>query len=139
MLASWVALGVGIFAFLIGLWNATMELNEKGYYFTLLFFGLFAAVSLQKSTRDRMEHIPVSDTYFGLCWFAFITAITLLVIGLWNANLLLSEKGFYGIAFFLALYASISVQKNVRDLSFSDAGDEVELIDQNDIRLEKTP
>ncbi|MBN2825876.1 MAG: hypothetical protein JXQ76_11160, partial [Campylobacterales bacterium] len=91
ILASWVALGVGVFGFLIGLWNATMELNEKGYYFTLLLFGLFSAVSLQKSTRDRLEGIPVGDSYMGLCWFAFITAITLLVIGLWNANLMLSE------------------------------------------------
>ncbi len=31
--------------------------------------------------------------------------------------MLLNEKGFYGISFFLSLYASISVQKNIRDLA----------------------
>jgi uncharacterized membrane protein YiaA len=40
--ASWAALLIGITAFIIGLWNADMELNEKGYYFTVLLFGLFS-------------------------------------------------------------------------------------------------
>ena len=35
--ASWVAVFAGILGFIIGLWNATtMQLNEKGYYFTVL-------------------------------------------------------------------------------------------------------
>lgn len=46
--ASWAALLLGGGAYLVGLWNAEMLLNEKGYYFTLLLFGLFASVSLQK-------------------------------------------------------------------------------------------
>jgi len=45
--ASWVAMGVGIIGYLIGLFRAEMQLNEKGYYFTVLMFGLFA-VSLYK-------------------------------------------------------------------------------------------
>ncbi|RYZ19508.1 MAG: hypothetical protein EOO16_19760, partial [Chitinophagaceae bacterium] len=36
---SWLALAAGFFAFIIGLWNADMQLNEKGYYFTVLLFG----------------------------------------------------------------------------------------------------
>lgn len=46
--ASWAALAVGVIAYLIGLYNADMQLNEKGYYFTVLAFGLFASISLQK-------------------------------------------------------------------------------------------
>lgn len=38
---------------LIGLFNAGMQLNEKGYYITELIFGLYAAVSLQKAVRSR--------------------------------------------------------------------------------------
>lgn len=49
--ASWVALILGVGAYSIGLWNAAMQLNEKGYYFTVLMYGLFAAVSVQKNTR----------------------------------------------------------------------------------------
>ncbi len=119
--ASWTALFVGAIAYLIGLWNATMGLSEKGYYFTLLMFGLFAAVSLQKSVRDRMENIPVSNIYFGLCWTAVIMSLTLLTIGLWNADLLLSEKGFYGMSFCLSLFAAVAVQKNIRDLAAFEA------------------
>lgn len=113
--ASWLALGVGIVSYCVGLWNAEMMLNEKGYYLTVLLYGLFAAISVQKVVRDRMEGIPVTDIYYGLSWFSALTAILLLVIGLWNASLLLSEKGFYGIAYLLSLFAAITVQKNTRD------------------------
>jgi uncharacterized membrane protein YiaA len=113
--ASWIALGAGMIGFLVGLWHAQMLLNEKGYYFTVLMFGLFAAVSVQKSVRDRLEGIPVTDIYYGLCWFSTILSIILLVIGLWNATLLPSEKGFYAFAFMLALFGVIAVQKNIRD------------------------
>ncbi len=113
--ASWVALGAGLLGYLIGLWRAEMLLNEKGYYFTILMFGLFSVVSLQKSVRDRLENLPVTDLYYGLCWFATILSIVLLVIGLWNASLLPSEKGFYAFAFLLAMFGSIAVQKNTRD------------------------
>ena len=113
--ASWAALFIGSLAYLIGLWNATMQLNEKGYYFTLLLFGLFSAVSLQKSVRDRLEGIPVTNIYYGLSWVSVMAAIMLLTVGLWNASLALSEKGFYGMAFLLSLFAAIVVQKNTRD------------------------
>lgn len=115
-MAAWAVLGVAIIAYLIGLWNASMQLNEKGYYFTILLFGLFAAVSLQKTVRDRQEGWPVSSLYYGMCWAACIAAVILLVIGLWNATLLLSEKGFYAISFIMAMFAAVTVQKNVRDL-----------------------
>lgn len=113
--ASWVALGAGMAGFLIGLFRAEMALNEKGYYFTVLMFGLFAVVSVQKSVRDRLEGIPVTDIYYGLSWFSTILAIVLLVIGLWNATILPSEKGYYAFSFLLALFGAISVQKNTRD------------------------
>lgn len=38
--ASWIALGTGMIGYLIGLFRADMLLNEKGYYFTVLMFGL---------------------------------------------------------------------------------------------------
>ena len=113
--ASWIALGAGMLGFLIGLWRAEMQLNEKGYYFTVLMFGLFAVVSVQKSVRDRLEGIPVTDIYYGLSWFCTILAVVLLTIGLWNATILPSEKGYYGFSFLLALFGAIAVQKNTRD------------------------
>lgn len=116
--ASWFALLTGMVAYCIGLWNVGMELNEKGCYFTILLFGLFSVVSVQKSVRDRLEGIPVTDMYYGISWFTTIASITLLVIGLWNAEIDLSEKGFYGMSFTLALFAAVAVQKNTRDVKF---------------------
>lgn len=121
--ASWMAVLIGMVSYCIGLWNAVMELNEKGYYFTILLFGLFSVVSVQKSVRDRQEGIPVSDMYYGISWFTTIASITLLVIGLWNANLDLSEKGFYGMSFTLSLFAAIAVQKNTRDIQYLDSNE----------------
>ena len=115
MATSWVALASGMIGFLIGLWDAQMLLNEKGYYFTVLMFGLFAVVSVQKAVRDKLENVPVTDIYYGICWFATILSISLLAVGLWNATLLPSEKGFYAFSFLLALFGAVAVQKNIRD------------------------
>lgn len=114
--AAWLALVLGMSAYLIGLFNAEMLMIEKGYYFTLLLFGLFAAVSVQKAVRDRMEGVRVTNIYYGLSWFAVLAALSLTTIGLWNAKMALSEKGFYGMTLVLCLFAAVTVQKNVRDL-----------------------
>lgn len=114
--ASWVALIVGITAFIIGLWNAAMQLNEKGYYFTVLMFGLFAAISVQKAVRDQIEGIPVTALYYGIAWFSTLLTIVLLTVGLWNADLQKSEKGFYAMSFVLSIFAAVVVQKNTRDM-----------------------
>lgn len=113
--ASWIALGAGVIGYLVGLFRAEMLVNEKGYYFTVLMFGLFGVISLQKSVRDRLENIPVTDLYYGICWFATLLSITLLTIGLVNAAILPSEKGFYAFSFLLSIFGAITVQKNTRD------------------------
>ncbi len=119
-IASVAALLVGVGAYFIGLYNAPMALNEKGYYLTIILFGLFSVVSLQKTVRDKMEGVPTTKAYFLASGVATASAIVLLVIGLLNAELLLSEKGFFGMAFTLSLFAAITVQKNVRDSEMFD-------------------
>jgi uncharacterized membrane protein YiaA len=121
--ASWLALLVGAITYVSGLWNAQMLLNEKGYYFTLLMYGLFAAVSLQKSVRDRLEGIKVTGIYYGLCWVSLLLSVTLLGIGLVNASLTASEKGFFAMGFLMSLFAAVAVQKNVRDIALADDSD----------------
>lgn len=114
-IATSACLIASICAYIIGLWNAQMELNEKGYYLICLLFGLFSAISLQKAIRDKAEGLFVSDKYRLICLVATITSISLFLVGLWNATLLLSEKGFYIMAFLLALFSSATMQKNERD------------------------
>jgi uncharacterized membrane protein YiaA len=101
-----------------------MALNEKGYYFTVLLFGLYAAISVQKAVRDQMEGIPVTNLYYGISWFAAILSIVLLTVGLWHADMTRSEKGFYAMAFVLSLFAAIAVQKNTRDLKVTEKPEE---------------
>lgn len=116
VVASWVSLLAGISAFFIGLWNASMQSSEKGYFFTVILFGLFAVISVQKAVRDRLENIPVTDLYYGISWFCTIGSVVLLTIGLWNADMNQSEKGFYAMSFVLSMFSAIAVQKNTRDL-----------------------
>lgn len=115
--ATWVALGIGVAGYLIGLWNTVMELNEKGFYFSVFVLAMYAAVSLQKTVRDKTEGLPVTGIYMGVSWGAFLISIVMLAVGLFNSELLLSEKGYYAMAFVLSLYAVISVQKNIRDMT----------------------
>ncbi len=122
--ASWTGLLAGGISYCVGLWNADMALSEKGYYFTILMYGLYAAVSLQKAVRDQLEGIRVTSIYFGISWFSTILSLILLVVGLWNSSLLRSEKGFYGMAFTLSLFAAVAVQKNIRDNQLADLYEE---------------
>lgn len=120
--ASWLAFFTGTIAFNIGLWNAEMQLSEKGYYFIILMFGLFSAISVQKAVRDQLEGLPITNLYYGISWFCTILSVVLLTIGLWNASLERSEKGFYAMSFVLSLFSAIAVQKNIRDMKASKNG-----------------
>jgi uncharacterized membrane protein YiaA len=115
--ASWVALLLGSVTFVTSLANASMGLAEKGFYLVLLMYGLYSAVSLQKAVRDKAEGIAVSALYFGISWLSVGIVFSLLGAGLWNADWTPEQKGFYGMAFALSLFAAVAVQKNVRDLA----------------------
>jgi len=118
--ATWAALAIGVIGYLVGLWNANILLNEKGYYLAIFILAMFSAVTLQKTVRDKQEGLPTTTVVVGMCWAAFFSSIALLGIGLFNADMFLSEKGFYGMAFILSLFAIITVQKNIRDLTNDD-------------------
>ena len=119
--ASWFALLAGSLTYCIGLWNSEMSLSTRALFFTLLAYGLFSAVSVQKSVRDRLEEIPVTNIYYGLSWVSVLLCLLLTTVGLWNATLTLAEKGFYAMAYLLSLFAAIAVQKNTRDSAAADA------------------
>ncbi|WP_315094426.1 inner membrane protein YiaA [uncultured Cellulomonas sp.] len=115
--ASWLALVIAVSAFGIGLWNAQMDPSEKGFLGTTLLLGLFSAIALQKSVRDRAEGVPVTAIFLGLSWSMVLVSLVLVTAGLSDAPLELSEKGFFGLGFTMALFSVVAVQKNVRDLA----------------------
>ena len=113
--ASWAALAIGSAVYLLGLWNSNMALNEKGYYFVLLMYGMFATVSLQKSVRDRLEGQRVSNQYYAIAWSSVGICLVLLAFSLVKATLEMSEKGFFAMAYLMCLFGVTAVQKNTRD------------------------
>ncbi|MCM3629706.1 hypothetical protein M3194_20405 [Paenibacillus glycanilyticus] len=50
-----VGLIIGYAMFLIGLYNATFELNVKGYYIAVILLISYSAIGVQKVTRDNAE------------------------------------------------------------------------------------
>jgi uncharacterized membrane protein YiaA len=86
-------------------------------------FGLFAAISVQKAVRDQLEGIPVTNLYYGIAWFATILSIILITVGLWNASIARSEKGFYAMSFVLSIFSAIAVQKNTRDARIAEGNE----------------
>lgn len=115
-IASWVATFTGVIGYSLGLYNAEMLLNEKGYYLTILLFAVFSAITVQKCVRDKEEFIPITNTYYIFSWFSLGASIVLLGVGLFNAEILPSEKGFYIFGFLLSIFGAITVQKNTRDI-----------------------
>ncbi|OLI25876.1 contractile injection system protein, VgrG/Pvc8 family, partial [Xanthomonas oryzae] len=58
----------------------------------LLLFGVFAAVSVQKSVRDRVDGIGVTAIHHGEAGCSVVAALSLLTVGLCNATPPLSAK-----------------------------------------------
>jgi len=79
--ATWGALAIGVSGYLLGLWNADIMLNEKGYYFAIFILALFSSVTLQKTVRDKQEGLPTTKVFVGMCWAAFCSSIALLGVG----------------------------------------------------------
>lgn len=53
---SWAALALSIILIVFGLFNATgLALSEKGFYMMSFTLSLFAAVTIQKNTRDEAQ------------------------------------------------------------------------------------
>lgn len=113
--AAWVALALAVVVYFISLWRADMDQFEKGFFLGAFFFGLVSAVGLQKSVRDRHEGVPVTTIYLGVSWLGLAISLAMLAWGLWNSPLLPSENGLYGMTFAMAVFATVVVQKNVRD------------------------
>ena len=52
----WVSVGICITLLLISLFNATMNLSEKGFYVMAYLMSMFGAIATQKNVRD-MEYL----------------------------------------------------------------------------------
>lgn len=102
-IVSWIALVGGIVTYLLGLWNAEMQLNEKGYYFAVLVLGLFSAASYQKTVRDKYEGIPTTSIYYMTCLTVFIISVALLMARSVECDVITQRERFLWTGFLLKL------------------------------------
>lgn len=113
---SWFAFAVGAAAYIIGVWNNTEATrNDRFFYFTVWLLGLFGAVCVTKAVRDKEEGIPVTGMFVGLSWAAALLSVALISFNLWEADMMAVTRGFLLMGFLLSLFATIVIQKNVRD------------------------
>ena len=102
---------LGMSAFFIGLYNSEMALSEQGYYAVLLLYSVFSSISLQKTMLEIDSGISVSKFYRNICMISIVLALLFFIMGLFNAELLKSEKGFYAMSYILTLFSSLGIQK----------------------------
>jgi uncharacterized membrane protein YiaA len=115
---SWVAALAGVVFYSALLFNSTaLTWSDKNFFFAILIFAVYSAISVQKIVRDRIEGVQFTNLYYGVSWLAVIVALGLFVNGLFNVNITLSERGFYGMAMLLTLFGAIAIQKNTRDIA----------------------
>lgn len=56
-----------------------------------------------------------SAAFVAASWIALATGMIGYIVGLWRAEILLNEKGYYFTVLVLGIYSVISLQKAVRD------------------------
>ena len=52
---SWLSTVLCVALLVVGLWHATLTLSEKGFYAMSFTLSLFAAIAVQKNTRDTQR------------------------------------------------------------------------------------
>jgi uncharacterized membrane protein YiaA len=115
---SWVAALAGVVLYGSMLFNSTaLTWSDKNFFVAILVFAVYAAISVQKIVRDRIEGVPFTNLYYGVSWLSVIVAIGMFVNAIFSVNIALSERGFYGMAMLLTLFGAIAIQKNTRDLA----------------------
>ena len=112
-LASIVASGVGIYQLKIDDWI-------RGYLVMGMLFTLGSTFNLVKLMRDnRFRRIDTNAWTFQV-WIAFILALGMTVIGMWNLNISIEQgggwaKGFMSLALFFMMIMAFALSKTVRD------------------------
>lgn len=56
-----------------------------------------------------------TPAFIGASWAVLAVGLISFAVGLWNAEMASSEKGYYFAVMVLALYSAVSLQKTVRD------------------------
>lgn len=59
MCATWGVVVIGLLSYCIGLWNSSMELNEKGYYFSILLMGIYAVIFYRKLLEIKLKMLKL--------------------------------------------------------------------------------
>ena len=112
-LASIVASGVGIYQLKIDDWI-------RGYLVMGMLFTLGSTFNLVKLMRDnRFRRIDTNAWTFQV-WIAFILALGMTVIGMWNIVIPIEQgggwaKGFMALALFFMMIMAFALSKTVRD------------------------
>jgi len=65
--------------------------------------------------KNTNSHLRPSNAFVGASWTSLFLGMGGYMIGLWNSAMPMNEKGYYFAILVLGLFASISLQKTMRD------------------------
>ena len=77
-----------------------------------------------------------TSAFIAASWVALLAGAVGFMIGLWNADITMSEKGFYIMSFLLSLFGVVATQKNIRDLNYLRLQNE---LNPRQLKLEDSP
>ncbi len=89
----------GVVLYGIGLWNIFPTLSDRGYYVALLVLGLFPVAVYW----HLVQHQCLSAVMNSWCRLTLLTAMGLLVVGLWNEPIPWQLKLMYVISWAMSL------------------------------------
>ncbi|MDF3826746.1 MULTISPECIES: YiaA/YiaB family inner membrane protein [unclassified Pseudocitrobacter] len=92
----------GVILYVVCLWGDCPQLTDKGYFLAVLVLGVFTVLTYQRLSGKEKDE----GRFAGLCRFVLLLATGLMLVGIWNLPLSLTEKGLSVLAWFAAMYGA---------------------------------
>lgn len=88
---------VGIVLYLMCIWPGCSQLEDKAYFLAMWVLGIFTIVAYRQAAKVQFAQ---------LCRLVLLLTSGLLLVGVWNMPLALSQKGIVVAAWFACMYGA---------------------------------
>lgn len=88
---------LGALLYLLCLWRACPQVDDKGYFLSVLVLGIFAILAHQQTSCSR---------FATLCRLVLLLASGLMLLGVWHMPLAPTYKAFVAATWFICMYGA---------------------------------
>jgi len=111
----WISFATAIVACGVGVMALPSAQLDRAFLAIGLFFCLFAAFAVAKTTRDNREGQVDTGGWVITVWIAFAAALLLTGWGLWRMTIADWQKGYMVVSWLFLLSSTFTLAKTVRD------------------------